>query len=183
MRLLLILALLGACAPAAPDLPPEPLETPTPERVLLPPPPRPAPAPIPEDVPEAHEFDPEALGDLTPLLPGRWQLVPDGRKLREYERAKALLARRPDQAQAAQIVAALETVMSMELVVQGGRLRFTMPAAQAAHPYTVVRDRDPELDVELQGPKGQTEALHFVFEARDRLVLERGRESLTFERR
>lgn len=185
---LLALALLVGCGGADDDA----LPTPEPTRIVLPeprvtPPPRsPQPVVTPDillrDVAPAHEFDPEPLGDLKPLLPGRWRLLPDARKLRQLERAKELMANKPDMPEARQIVAALDTVMSMELVVKDGRLRFTMPVAQAAHPYSVTRDDDPELDVQLHGPNNRKEDLYFVFEARDRLVLTRGRESLRFER-
>lgn len=187
MRLIVLGTLLGllvACS--QPPAPPAP--TPRPARVLLEdaPPPRPRPVVTPAilmpEVPPAHEFDPEPLGALAPLLPGRWRLVPDGKKQREMQRALDYLERHPDRAEAAQVVAALETVMAMELVVGQGRLRFTMPAAQAAHPYEVLRDDDPDLRIELQGPRGKKEPISFVFEARDRIVLERGRDALTFER-
>ncbi len=184
--LLLLAAALCACSSPPPEPEPTPARAP---RLEIPPkpaptPPRPVVTPsiLLRDVPPAHEFDPEPLGELAPLLPGRWQLVPDARKMREFERARELLEQHPERPEAAQIVAALETVMAMELRVADGRLRFSMPAAQAAHPYRVTEDRDPDLRVELQGPNGNTEALHFVFEARDRLTLERGRDRLTFER-
>ena len=183
--LLTLLVLLTACS--EPVEPPAP--TPAPARLLLeeevpPPPPRPVVTPeiLMPAVPPAHEFDPEPLGSLAPLLPGRWRLVPDRKKQREMERALEYLREHPERPEAAQVVAAMETVMAMELVVGKDHLRFSMPAAQAAHPYLVVRDDDPDLRIELQGPNGNNESISFVFEARDRIVLERGRDALTFER-
>ncbi len=185
MSAALLILLLAGCSEPPPAEP-----TPAPPRLVheqpTPPPRQPRPVVTPDilmpDLPPAQEFDPEPLGELALLLPGRWQLVPDAKKRRELERAKDFLDRYPDRAEAAQVVQALETVMAMELIIGDGRLRFTMPVAQAAHPYKVVRDDDPELRIELQGPGGKNEAISFVFEARDRIQLERGRDSLTFER-
>jgi hypothetical protein len=185
MRWLLLLMIVG-CSTTVPEEP-----APAPTRILMepestPPPRIPKPVVTPDilmrDPPPAQEFDPEPLGDLSKLLPGRWQLVPDARKQRELQRAQDFLLQHPDRPEAANVVAALETVMAMELRVHKGTLRFSMPAAQAAHPYKVLRDDDPDLDIELQGPNGKKEPIHFVFEARDRITLERGRDHLTFER-